>query len=154
MDRRIVCLLAILCMLRITVVLAVISLVSEAATVNARDVPRPCGVFTVIATDTTLDISDQASLKLYHPIVDGGPQYPTELRNQHIEGQVRVSFVLDTLGHVIRNSAQITDESDPAFGRSVCEFLTRAKFVPISVSGRLLTASIVNAPFKFTIGTR
>ncbi len=141
-------------MLRITVVLAVISLVSDAATVSARQLPRPCGVLTTIATDTTLDISDRASLKLYHPIVDGGPHYPIELRNQLIEGQVRVSFVLDTLGRVIRNSAQIADESDPAFGRSVCEFLTRAKFVPISVTGRLLTTSITNATFKFTIGTR
>ncbi len=141
-------------MLRIIVVLTVISLVPEAVAISARQLPRPCGVYTAIATDTTLDISDQASRKLYHPNVDRGPQYPTELRSQHIEGQARVSFVLDTLGHVIRNSAQIIDESHPAFGQSVCEFLTRAKFAPISVTGRLLTTSITNATFKFTIGAR
>ncbi len=140
-------------MLRITVFAAIVGLVSGAAPIKARQLPRPCDTYTQVVVDTVLDVSDPESRKLVRPIVNGGPAYPKEMRNSGIEGSVRMSFVLDTLGRIIRHTAQITEESDHAFGRSVCEFLGYAKFVPVSVGGRTLTTRLTNMPFKFMLGS-
>ena len=139
-------------MLRIAALTAIVSLVAGTVSIDARQLPRPCDTYTNVAVDTVLDINDQASRILYRSIGQGGPKYPIALRNSRIEGSAQMSFVIDTLGRVIRHTAQITEESDRAFGHAVCEFLTGAKFAPISVNGRLLTTSITNASFKFAIG--
>ncbi len=141
-------------MLRISVYAALVSLVSGTASISARHAPRPCGTYTSVAADTVLDITEKASQILVRPIMGRGPEYPAELRTSRIEGHVRASFVLDTMGRVIRHSVQITEESNRAFGRSVREFLTYAKFVPIAVNGRLLTTSISNMGFMFELGSR
>ena len=89
---------------------------------------------------------------MLRPLVRTGPEYPKALRNAHTEGRVHVSFVLDTSGRIVKNSAQVTVESDRAFGQSVCQFLAKAKYAPVTMGGRTLTTRFTNVRFVFSLG--
>jgi len=49
----------------------------------------------------------------------------------------------------MRGSAGILEESDPAFGQSVCEFLRSAEFEPVVLEGKRVSVRIVGMRFLF-----
>ena len=112
---------------------------------------RPCGAVRVAAApvDTVVDAGTGAQSSLLHFVVHNGPQYPIPLRNARIDGEVRVSFTVDTTGHVVPGSAEVVAESHAAFGQSVCDFLERARLAPIVLGGRRTTVRVINQPFRF-----
>jgi TonB family protein len=105
-----------------------------------------------VVPDTTIDASNGGARGVLQLRVRYGPAYPVPQRNAGQEGQVRVSFVIDTLGRVVRGTAEITEESARAFGQSVCVFLRSAKYAPIVLAGRPRTVWIVNQNFGFRLG--
>ena len=112
--------------------------------------PRPCTSLSVVEVDTTVDVSATGPSRLLHQRSSGGPRYPIDLRNQRVQGEVRASFVVDTLGRVARGSSGILEESHHAFGQSVCEFLRNAEFEPVVVGGKRVSVRFVGMRFMFT----
>ena len=111
--------------------------------------PRPCTRLSVIEVDTTVDVTTTGASRLLHQRSFDGPRYPIDLRNQRVQGDVRASFVVDTLGRVVRESSGILEESHPAFGQSVCEFLRNAAFEPVVVEGKRVSVRVVGMRFQF-----
>ena len=112
--------------------------------------PRPCTRLSAIEVDTTIDVTATGPSRLLQQRSSGGPRYPTDLRNQRVQGDVRASFVVDTLGRVVHGSSGILEESHPAFGQSVCEFLRNAAFEPVVVGGKRVAVRFVGMRFMFS----
>jgi TonB family protein len=114
---------------------------------------RPCGDVVDYPTDTTIDAEDPPKEKGPRQLSYSGPQYPSEMRRQSIEGTARVSFVIDTTGHVPRGTVFITAESDLAFGSAVCTWLARRDhyFEPLEVNGRKYAVRVLNMPVEFSL---
>jgi hypothetical protein len=110
---------------------------------------RACTTLAAVEADTTVDVTPTGPSPLLHQRSFGGPRYPTDLRNRHVEGDVRASFVVDTLGRVLRGTTGILDESHHAFGESVCEYLRSAEFAPIVLGGRRVSVRFVGMGFHF-----
>ena len=114
--------------------------------------PRPCGGLIDVKADTSMP-ADGPFAKAHLRWLGGkGPRYPVSLRNAREDGEVVATYVVDTLGHVMRNTAQITAESDRAFGQAVCTFLASATVVPVTIDSRKRTVRVLDAHFKFRIG--
>lgn len=143
-----------LAMLRVLSTMTAFTVALSAFThVDARNprTPRPCaGLIDVHADTTTLADAPFAKAQL-RPVGGRGPRYPVHLRNAREPGDVVATYVVDTLGHVMRNTAQITSESDRAFGASVCTFLATARFLPVTIDGRKLTMRVIDQHFKFRV---
>ena len=122
-----------------------------AAQVRPVDPPRPCvGAFAVFpAVDTTIDVGGGKPPAWLRPVVNGGPRYPIEQRNARIQGEVRMSFSVDTNGKIIRGTAEVVAESHRAFGQSVCEFMRIARFAPVVLDGRPRIVRVTNQRFLF-----
>lgn len=118
---------------------------------RALPTPRPCTASIDMQADTTTLANAPFAKAHLRPLGGQGPRYPVELRNARQQGEVVATYVIDTLGHVVRNTTQITSESDRAFGTSVCTFLARARFEPVTVDGRKLTMRVLDQHFKFQI---
>ena len=111
--------------------------------------PRGCTSLSAVEADTTISMYTTEPSPLLHARSTVGPRYPIALRDQRVPGDVRATFVVDTLGRVIRGSSGILEESDRAFGQSVCDFLRVAEFEPIVVAGKRLTVRVVGVRFLF-----
>jgi TonB family protein len=115
------------------------------------DPPRPCrgASATLTVVDTTIDVAGKAPTWL-RPVSSGGPRYPIEQRNARMDGEVRMSFVIDTTGKLVQGTAEVLAESHRAFGLSVCEFLRRVKFAPVVLEGQPRSVRVTNQRFLFT----
>jgi TonB family protein len=78
------------------------------------------------------------------------PRYPAELRNNHIQGEVLVQFVVDTLGRAEMATFKVLKASDPAFINAVRESLPAMHFSPASI-GQRLARQLVQMPFQFSL---
>lgn len=78
------------------------------------------------------------------------PEYPADLLARHVQGSVRVRFVVDTSGSADTASIQILSSSDPAFTASVRAALPRMRFSPARLNGRRVR-QLVEQPFRFNI---
>ncbi|MCC6244254.1 MAG: TonB family protein [Gemmatimonadaceae bacterium] len=116
------------------------------------DPPRSCrGASATAATaDTTIDVGEKPPSWL-RAVSSGGPRYPEEQRNARMNGEVRVSFVIDQTGTLVQGTAEVTAESHRAFGSSVCEFLRRVKFQPVVLAGQPRSVRVTNQRFLFEI---
>lgn len=63
------------------------------------------------------------------------PEYPRSLRSAASEGEVLVTFVVDTSGRVELSSISIVRESHALFGESVRRWLARTRYIPAEVNG-------------------
>lgn len=79
------------------------------------------------------------------------PRYPDELRRQNIQGEVRSSYVIDTIGHVVPGSIIITFETERQFGDAVCTFIKESRFAPMTMNGVAKTVRIVDQPTTFSL---
>jgi len=138
-------------------VMALVTLLGLAelqAQARPLDPPRPCtrAAEAPIAVDTTLDHRDGTTSTWLRPVGRGGPLYPVAQRNGRIPGEVRVSFTVDTMGRIVRGTADVVAESDRAFGQAVCEFLRRMRFAPMVKDGQRWTVRVTNQRFMFETG--
>jgi TonB family protein len=85
------------------------------------------------------------------PLADNPvPDYPESLRRAQIEGQVLVSFVVDTTGAAVPTSARVLGSSHELFSRAVRAVLPRLHFVPARSAGAKVEM-LVEQPFRFVL---
>ena len=100
-------------------------------------------VFTVLEVDSAVARSENSA----------APAYPLELLKQHIEGSVRVRYVVDTTGFADPTSILVLEATHPAFAESVREVLHYMRFSPAKI-GTKKVRQLVEQPFTFHIAAR
>lgn len=78
------------------------------------------------------------------------PQYPDILRQAGVEGDVLVTFVVDTTGRAEPASLKILRSTHELFTKAVRSALPRMRFIPAEVGGKKVK-QLVQQPFTFTI---
>jgi protein TonB len=81
------------------------------------------------------------------------PDYPRMMRQANIEGQVLLQFVVETDGHVQRQTIQSLSSSHEAFERPAREMIARCLFRPGRVRARPVRV-LVQMPIFFTLSGR
>jgi TonB family protein len=76
------------------------------------------------------------------------PRYPRSLQRYPVQGIVKLSFVVDTTGHVDITSVNKVGATDGAFFRAVMDALPRMAFSPARLRGQKVRAR-VNQTFTF-----
>jgi DNA-3-methyladenine glycosylase I len=77
------------------------------------------------------------------------PRYPRSLQRLSIDGTVKLSFVVDTSGHVDMKSVRIIRSSDAAFFKAVMDWLPHTRYIPARFRGRKVRER-VDQTFHFT----
>lgn len=80
-------------------------------------------------------------------------EYPGVLRRAGVEGEVLVSFVVDTLGRADMSTFTVLRTTHDLFARAVREAVSRERFSPAEV-GATRVRQLVQQPFAFTIVPR
>jgi len=80
----------------------------------------------------------------------GVPVYPEVLKNAGIEGEVDVSFVIDTTGRADMSTLKILKSPHAQFTEAVRKALSTARFLPAEVGGKKVK-QLVQLPFVFSI---
>lgn len=78
------------------------------------------------------------------------PIYPEILKQAGIEGRVMLQFVIDTTGHVERNSLKVLSSTNPLFDRPSMEAVAASVFRPGRISGRAVRV-LVRQPVNFNL---
>lgn len=116
-----------------------------------RDVPatgRSCSAFRQVAADTVIDAVGDSWLQ---PMNHVAPEYPPQRRAAREHGEVRVSFVIDSTGRVLRDTRVVLTESHRDFGDAVCTVLPRLRFTAKEGARLPGHTLVVNMPFIFTL---
>lgn len=79
------------------------------------------------------------------------PLYPPVLRTAGIEGTVRLSFIIDTLGLVEPGSVTVLAASDPGFVASASEAVRAQRFIPAERRGVVVRA-LAEQTVRFALG--
>jgi len=83
-------------------------------------------------------------------VKQGAPEYPRQLREAGIEGDVVVRMIVDTLGHPERESIAIVKAAHPDFEPAVRAWVKSVEFRPARLSGRAVRV-LVNVPLRFAL---
>lgn len=78
------------------------------------------------------------------------PAYPDPLRRAGVEGDVLVSFVVDTLGRADMTTFTVIRATHDLFTRAVRDAVTAQRFTPAETGGRRVR-QLVQQPFSFAI---
>ncbi len=78
------------------------------------------------------------------------PAYPLALRNQGIEGEVVVRFVVDSTGRPLLATVKVLRSTREEFSEAVLRALPSFRFTPARIGGRPV-AQRVQVPFTFSI---
>jgi protein TonB len=83
-------------------------------------------------------------------LLSGAPAYPEQLKGAGLDGDVRATFVVDTLGRADLSTLTIVQSTHPMFASAVRKALPAMKFLPAEVAGRKVRVQ-VELPFTFRI---
>ncbi len=78
------------------------------------------------------------------------PHYPDILRQAGIDGRVLLEFVVDTSGHVERNSMKVLSSTNQLFNQPALEAVAGSVFRPGRIAGRAVRVR-VQQPLNFQI---
>ena len=81
-------------------------------------------------------------------------RYPFDLRAAGVQGEVRVTYVVDSAGWVQQPSVRMVSASHYEFARAVRMFLAKAQLAPARRENQPVCALMLNTPFTFTLGPR
>lgn len=79
-----------------------------------------------------------------------GPTYPAALREQRTEGEVHLTFVIDTTGRVDPTSITVQCASAPEFEAAVRDYLGQVRFVAAKWRG-FTVRQLTQRPFTFAV---
>ena len=79
-----------------------------------------------------------------------GPEYPTELREARIEGEIVVQYIVDETGRPDLDSFRVLRTSDTRFGPAVRAFIATVRFQPAALHGKPVR-QLVQQPFTFSL---
>ena len=87
------------------------------------------------------------------------PRYPPDARERDIQGEVRLLFVVDTLGRAEMCTVRIVRAAHPDLTRAVLEALPQIRFFPAEQQGRkvrqrLEAAWVFRVPNRFSLRSR
>jgi TonB family protein len=88
---------------------------------------------------------------LAHPTRTPRVEYPRELRASGVEGGVRLRFVIDAGGQVVRSTFEDVESTHPEFSKAARESVLRQRFRP-AVAGACRVPLVVVQPMFFRIG--
>lgn len=97
-------------------------------------------VFTILEVDSAVVRSSASA----------APAYPLDLLQKHIEGMVRVRYVVDTTGFADPSSLEVLESSHPEFLASVRDVLPYMRFSPAKIGSKKVR-QLVEQPFSFHI---
>lgn len=97
-------------------------------------------VFTVLEVDSAVVRSQNSA----------APVYPLDLLKEHVEGAVRVRYIVDTTGFADPASIEVLEASNPEFAASVRDVLPYMRFSPAKI-GTHKVRQLVEQPFAFHI---
>ena len=83
------------------------------------------------------------------PLSSTIPPYPKEVRRDGYRGSVVIGFVVDTLGHPVRETAQVLESTDPLLSRWACGAVATLRYSPAEHQGRRVFAQAVQ-PFAYS----
>jgi protein TonB len=86
--------------------------------------------------------------KTVERIGGASPEYPSQLKDQGVEGSVVAQFVVNESGHADLGTLKILSSSNPAFTAAVKEALPRMKFSAAQIGGKKVD-QLVQMPFQF-----
>jgi len=76
------------------------------------------------------------------------PEYPSQLKDNGVEGSVIAQFVVNESGRYESGTLKILSSSNPAFSAAVKEALPRMKFSAAQIGGKKVQ-QLVQMPFQF-----
>ena len=76
------------------------------------------------------------------------PEYPSQLKDNGVEGSVVAQFVVNESGRYESGTLKILSSSNPAFSAAVKEALPRMKFSAAQIGGKKVQ-QLVQMPFQF-----
>jgi TonB family protein len=78
------------------------------------------------------------------------PRYPDMLRSDHVQGEVLMQFVVDTIGRADTATFRVLRSTHDLFTMAVRAVLPTYEFTPAEVAGRKVK-QLVQMPFQFSI---
>jgi TonB family protein len=81
-------------------------------------------------------------------------RYPFDLRVAGVQGEVRVTYAVDSVGWVQQPTVHMVSADHFEFARAVRMFLAKVQFAPARRDGRAVCALMVNQPFTFSLRSR
>ena len=78
-------------------------------------------------------------------------RYPQHLRENRVQGEVIVHFVVDSTGRVIPPTVQIARSTHQGFTDAVLPFLRSARYEPARLDNRPVCALMRDWPFTFSL---
>ena len=100
--------------------------------------------------DTTFTVFEVDAIVERYP-GSGAPVYPTDLAEAGVEGVVRVTYVVDTMGRVDTTTIRILSSDHPRFTTSVQTALAEMRFRPAKRRGQTVR-QLVEQRFRFQVG--
>jgi TonB family protein len=79
-----------------------------------------------------------------------GPRYPSQLKQQNIEGEVLAQFVVDIEGRVDMHTLRVLKSTDPLFTQAVRDALVTLRYLPAEVGGQKVR-QMVQQPYTFSL---
>jgi len=104
--------------------------------------PKGDSVFTILEVDSAAVRS----------LASASPAYPLDLLQKHIEGTVKVRFVVDTTGFADTTSFEVLNVANEGFVKAVREALPYMRFSSAKI-GAMKVRQLVEQPFTFRIAT-
>ena len=101
-------------------------------------------------TKGTVYIESELDRPVERDPLSGGPVYPKWLEDNHIEGSVTASFIVDSTGLADSVSLHIRSATNPAFADAVRAAMTVMRFRPAELNGRHVR-QLVMQEFRFVI---
>jgi protein TonB len=108
------------------------------------------GTFGIAPSGNGIYIASQVDEPVVAAPGSVGPRYPELLRAAGVQGEVVVTFVVDTTGRVEPSSLVILNSTNDLFGAAVRTALPAMRFIPAKADGRKVRQQ-VQQPFVFTI---
>ena len=117
-----------------------------------RGVPggRDSGSVVVAPAENHIYSESQVEKPVMAAMGSPAPRYPEVLRAAGVEGEVIVTFVVDTTGRAEPSSIQILNATNDLFGAAVRTALPGMRFLPAETGGKKVKQR-VQQPFVFTI---
>jgi protein TonB len=111
---------------------------------------RANGVAGVAPAENQIYLESQVEKPVMAVPGSPAPRYPDILKAAGVEGEVVVSFVVDTTGRADAASIQIVSATNELFGAAVRTAIPSMRFLPAATGGRKVKQK-VQQPFVFTI---
>ncbi len=126
--------------------------IAESGGSRGRDYATTPNESLVPGTDSVYNEVDVDSVAIRF-LWSAAPQYPAELLRKHVQGAVRVQYVVDTSGYADTTSFRVVLATDTGFAAAVRAALPRMRFSPAMIGSKRVR-QLVEQDFTFRIADK